>query len=96
MWSLAFVPVSFRRHLGDYLQTAGDRFRDIFDINGFHILTKSVPGEMAEKGWSRTIRATYATQLGFEDRYGHRAVSFPVVSLSAYHESRGESSNGKR
>ena len=32
---------------------------------------------MAEKGWSRTIRATYATQLGFEDRYGHRAVSFP-------------------
>lgn len=33
---------------------------------------------MAEKGWSRTIRATYATQLGFEDRYGHRAVSFPV------------------
>ena len=51
---------------------------------------------MAEKGWSRTIRATYATQLGFEDRYGHRAVSFPPASLSAYHESRGESSNGKR
>ena len=50
--------------------------------------------DLAEKGWSRTIRATYATQLGFEDRYGHRAVSFPPASLSAYHESRGESSNG--
>lgn len=31
---------------------------------------------MAEKGWSRTIRATYAPQLGFEDRWGHRAPSF--------------------